>query len=77
VAGESEVGGGAFAEVRLPTTLVALSDPSCEAMVEALRQHAPPVIARIEDGHVVLDVRTLADDDFALITKAVKSARGN
>ena len=75
IAGESEVGGGAFAEMRLATTLVAVSAPSCEALLEALRSHAPPIIARIEKDRVVFDVRTLADQDFSEIAAAVQAAR--
>ena len=73
--GVSEVGGGAFAEVRLATTLVALADTSPDSLIAKLRQHTPPVIARIENGQVVLDVRTLADTEFPTIAEAVRAAR--
>ncbi|MBI4502619.1 MAG: L-seryl-tRNA(Sec) selenium transferase [Gemmatimonadetes bacterium] len=75
-AGESEVGGGAFPEAHLATTLVAVAATSCEAMLEALRRHAPPIIARITEGKVVFDVRTLSDDDFGPVAAAVQAARG-
>ena len=49
------------------------ADP--HALLEALRSHAPPIIARIEKDRVVFDVRTLADQDFSEIAAAVQAAR--
>ncbi len=76
LAGESEVGGGAFPEARLATTLVGITTSSCETVLEALRAHTPPVIARAKDGKVVLDVRTIADEEFLGVAAAVRTARG-
>jgi L-seryl-tRNA(Ser) seleniumtransferase len=73
--GESSVGGGSFPNARLPTTLVAVEAASCEAMLERLRAGRPPVIARAHEGHVVFDVRTIADDEFAAVADAVVAAR--
>ena len=73
--GSSSVGGGAFPEAELPTTLVALDIGSCEAFLEALRRHDPPVIARAHEGKVVLDVRTIADEEFEVVAEAVRAAR--
>jgi L-seryl-tRNA(Ser) seleniumtransferase len=72
IRGSSSVGGGAFPEALLPTTLVALTAPSCEDLLAALRRHDPPVIARAHEGKVVLDVRTIADDEFDAVTAAVR-----
>jgi L-seryl-tRNA(Ser) seleniumtransferase len=72
--GSSSVGGGAFPEATLPTTLVALDVGSCEAFLEALRRHDPPVIARAHEGKVVLDVRTIADEEFEIVAEAVRAA---
>ncbi len=74
VPGASSVGGGAFPEAALPTTLVALTVPSCDDFLAALRRHDPPVIARAHEGKVVLDVRTIADDEFDLVARAVGQA---
>jgi L-seryl-tRNA(Ser) seleniumtransferase len=72
--GSSAVGGGAFPGCALPTTLVTLAAPSCEALLGRLRAHDPPVLARASEGRVVLDVRTLADDEFAAVAAAVRAA---
>ena len=72
IPGSSSVGGGAFPQATLPTTLVALAVPSCDDVLAALRRHDPPVIARAHEGKVVLDVRTIADDEFDAVADAVR-----
>jgi L-seryl-tRNA(Ser) seleniumtransferase len=66
VDGRSTIGGGSAPGVELPTKLVALAraGEGADAIEAALRRHDPPVIARIEDDRVVLDLRTVdpADD---------------
>ena len=42
-----------------------------EALARALRAHDPPVIARIHDGRVLLDPRTLTDGDLEAVIAAV------
>ena len=73
--GSSSVGGGAFPEADLPTTLVALKPDSCDEFLAALRRHDPPVIARAAEGRVLLDVRTIADAEFRTVAHAVRNAR--
>jgi len=43
-------------------------------LLAALRQQEPPVIARAGDGCVLLDVRTLADDELPLVAGAAARA---
>ena len=57
------MGGGALPLLELEGPAVALhraGDP--EAIMRALRDGDPPVIARIHDGRVLLDPRTLTDE---------------
>jgi L-seryl-tRNA(Ser) seleniumtransferase len=75
VPGTSAVGGGAFPGRELATTLVAVTTPDAEALLSSLRRHDPPVLARTEGGRVVLDVRTIADDEFGVVGDAVAAAR--
>jgi L-seryl-tRNA(Ser) seleniumtransferase len=56
---KSVVGGGSAPEAYLPSWGVAL-DPALEA---SLRQSDPPVIARIEDGRLILDFRTVFPEE--------------
>ena len=66
VQGESTIGGGSAPGAVLPTRLVAVTHPALSATkLEAhLRSQPVPVIARIEGGRVVVDLRTVdpADD---------------
>ncbi|MEE8192437.1 MAG: hypothetical protein V3T74_06800, partial [Gemmatimonadales bacterium] len=48
---------------------------SCDAFLERLRAHEPPVIARAQDDRGVFDVRTLADDEIPIVADAVANAR--
>ncbi|HEX7173929.1 MAG TPA: L-seryl-tRNA(Sec) selenium transferase [Pyrinomonadaceae bacterium] len=76
VEGRSAVGGGSAPTTHPPTALVALSHPvlSADALEEALRHARPPVIARILDGRVALDLRTVAEDEEAELLDAVACA---
>ncbi len=71
--GFSTIGGGSAPGTRLPTRLVAITLPATR-LESALRAQHPPVIARIENERVVLDLRTVPpeqDDDLAaLVTSA-------
>jgi L-seryl-tRNA(Ser) seleniumtransferase len=69
VDGVSTIGGGSAAGSQLPTRLVALSldEVSADALESRLRALDPSVIARIQDGCVVLDLRTIEpSEDEAL-----------
>jgi L-seryl-tRNA(Ser) seleniumtransferase len=59
VAGQSVTGGGATPEQSIPTWVIAVD---CANVVEAerrLRAGDPPVVARIEDGRLIFDLRTV------------------
>ena len=75
-AGTSAAGGGTFPGADLPTTLVAVPHEAPEALLASLRRHDPPVIARAGDGCVLIDVRTLRDEELATVTGAIAAARG-
>ena len=68
IAGESAVGGGSLPGATLPTALLALECDAPHMLTARLRQANPPLIARIADGRVLLDPRTvLPDQDEALL----------
>ncbi|MCY3917519.1 MAG: L-seryl-tRNA(Sec) selenium transferase [Chloroflexi bacterium] len=69
VHGESTVGGGSLPGAALPTALLALECESPDRAMEKLREADPPVIARIADGRVLLDPRTvLPKQEVGLLT---------
>jgi L-seryl-tRNA(Ser) seleniumtransferase len=41
---------------------------------ERLRKSAPPVIARVKEEEVLLDLRTVAEEEEAVLLEAVKKA---
>jgi L-seryl-tRNA(Ser) seleniumtransferase len=75
IAGSARVGGGALPLLELPGPVVALPDASPDALAAALRRGDPPLVGRIEDGRLLLDPRTLTDDEVALAAAAVTTAR--
>jgi L-seryl-tRNA(Ser) seleniumtransferase len=69
--GFSTIGGGSAPGVELPTKLVALrrDTGSPDALEAALRSRRPPVIARIEEDRVVLDLRTVDPDEDRILAE--------
>jgi L-seryl-tRNA(Ser) seleniumtransferase len=65
IPGNSAVGGGAAPDVSPETFLLALSHTkhSDHELEQALRLSNPPVITRIVEGKVLIDLRTVADSD--------------
>lgn len=72
--GESVIGGGAAPSCVLPTRLVALTCPelSADELAARLRESDPPIIARVEGGRVLLDLRTVFPDQDRLIADAIQ-----
>ncbi len=70
IVGESAVGGGSLPGERLPTWLVALSVDKPDKFLRELRKAHPPIIARVEDGKVLVDPRTvLPQQEGALLVE--------
>jgi L-seryl-tRNA(Ser) seleniumtransferase len=72
--GESVIGGGSTPGQSLPTRLVALTwEGHSAADLEAfLRRNSPPIIARVENDQVVLDLRTVLDGQDEAIAGALE-----
>jgi len=70
----STVGGGSLPEETQPSRGVALSAASAARAVAALRRADPPVIARIIDDRVVLDLRSVLPEQDEQLTRAVIAA---
>jgi len=73
VAATARVGGGALPLLELPGPAVAVALPgvSADDLAARLRAADPPVVGRIEDGRLLLDPRTLADDELPLVAQAL------
>jgi L-seryl-tRNA(Ser) seleniumtransferase len=74
-AGESAIGGGAGPTSNLPTTLIAISHPNktAQEIERQLRTASPPIIARISEGKVLLDLRTVFSDQLEGLRDALKT----
>ncbi|MGC8761110.1 MAG: L-seryl-tRNA(Sec) selenium transferase [Bryobacteraceae bacterium] len=73
VAGESLLGGGSTPGQALPTYLLAIA-PRAAEIERRLRAAEPPVIARIDNGRLLVDLRTVEPADDALLLAALRDA---
>jgi L-seryl-tRNA(Ser) seleniumtransferase len=71
----ASVGAGAFPAATLPSAALALAGDA-ERWAAALRAGEPAVVGRVQDGRLLLDLRTVPDDDVATLVSAVVTARG-
>jgi L-seryl-tRNA(Ser) seleniumtransferase len=72
----SQVGGGALPLQTLPTRVVAIRPLriSAASLEERLRRNRPPVIARVKEEEVLLDLRTVAEEEEKILLEAVCKA---
>jgi L-seryl-tRNA(Ser) seleniumtransferase len=73
IEGESALGGGAGPTSTFPTTLIAITHPdkSAQEIEHEFRHYSPPIIARISEGKVLLDLRTVFVDQLPTIRTAL------
>ena len=76
--GESVIGGGAAPSAVLATRLLAIShkDLSTDEVAARLRGSDPPIVARVEEGHVLLDLRTVFPEQDEALVKAFQVLGG-
>ena len=70
----SRPGGGAFPELELPTYCVCLEHPEITAgdLSRRLRGSEPPVVGRIRRDTLLLDVRTIGEEEIRGVAQAVR-----
>jgi len=72
---EATVGGGSLPGQTLPSVALALATQQpAEALSRCLRMQEPPVIGRIERGRVLLDLRTVSEEQLPLLAASVLAA---
>ncbi len=73
--GESVIGGGAAPSAVLPTRLLAVTREGLNAdeISARLRAGNPPVIARVEEGRVLLDLRTVFPEQDENVMAALRA----
>ena len=72
-AGVSVIGGGATPEQSLPTCLIAIRTANVVEAERRLRMGDPPVIARIEDERLLLDLRTVFPEEEGELARALQA----
>jgi len=74
---DSALGGGAGPTANLPTTAISLTheELSAEDIERRLRASKPPIVARIFENQVMLDLRTVFPDEESALITAVKSLK--
>lgn len=71
-AATSAVGGGAFPQAELPTYLLFVDAANPVTAIDArLRAGTPPVIARIQRDRLAIDLRTVSEQDEAVLRQAL------
>jgi L-seryl-tRNA(Ser) seleniumtransferase len=72
--GESVIGGGAAPSAVLPTRLLAVTCEglSADEISARLRASDPPIVARVEDGRALLDLRTVFPEQDRAVTAGLQ-----
>jgi L-seryl-tRNA(Ser) seleniumtransferase len=72
--GESVIGGGAAPSAVLPTRLLAVTREglSADEISARLRSSEPPIVARAEEGRILLDLRTVFPEQDDTVTAALR-----
>lgn len=70
----ASVGGGAYPAARIPSVALAFNDGA--PLAERLRLGEPPVIGRIADGELLLDLRAVPPESDDTLATAVSAALG-
>jgi L-seryl-tRNA(Ser) seleniumtransferase len=75
VDGESTIGGGSAPGSTLPTKLVAIEAGSPQQIEQRLREYEVPIIARIDNDCILLDLRTVDPSDDKIVLAASERLR--
>jgi len=65
------VGGGSLPQATVPSIAIAFRTPYADALAERLRRGRPPIVPRVSDGSVLLDLRTIAPAQDAHVIAAL------
>jgi L-seryl-tRNA(Ser) seleniumtransferase len=71
-AGDSIIGGGSTPDQALPTYLIVLESENAVEAERRLRANDPPIIARIQNDRVVIDLRTVFPEEEETLITALK-----
>jgi L-seryl-tRNA(Ser) seleniumtransferase len=71
----AQVGGGALPLAEIPSYALRLSPDFCsvEELARLLRTGAPPVVGRIQQDRLYLDMRTVSDEQLSLVANSLEA----
>lgn len=71
---DAYVGAGALPQTRITSIAVAVTTAKPDVLAATLRRGSPPIVARVDAGRVLLDLRTIApEDDNSVIARLAGS----
>jgi len=68
---DSAVGGGAFPAASLPTHVVRVTVPAPARLDRELRAQDPPIVARVADDRLIMDLRTVQPEEEATLLRTL------
>jgi L-seryl-tRNA(Ser) seleniumtransferase len=71
VESEAYVGGGALPQAHVASLAIALPAEHPDGLASRLRRGDPPIVARIEEGRLLFDLRTIAPEEDRAVTAAL------
>ncbi|TCO79870.1 L-seryl-tRNA(Sec) selenium transferase [Marinisporobacter balticus] len=73
IKGFSQVGGGSMPLEKIPTMLISIKPEnlSINKFEQMLRDYNPPIIARISEERILMDVRTIKENEFEIIVAGI------
>ena len=74
IVGRSVLGGGSTPQQSIPTWLIAIAAPGLAGVERRLRLNDPPVVARIENDRLLVDLRTVDPAEEPALITALQSA---
>jgi len=76
--GYSQLGSGSLPAQYIPTKVIALKPLhiSAEELAAKLRENDPPIFTRIADDEVLLDLRTIGEDETRTVEQAIRTILG-
>lgn len=75
---DSAIGGGTMPGIWLPSVAAALvhNEMNADELAEKMRTGKPAIVPRIKDDHVLIDFRTVAEDEMEDLVQGVLAAGG-
>ena len=75
VATIATTGGGTLPDARIPSAGVAVRAlDGAEPLAARLRRNRPPIVGRIEDDRVIIDLRTVGETELDALASGIVSA---